>query len=100
MDKLKWHEYLIAFIIVFGISQVFFTGNISFNNLFCNETCQREKRESREEWRKYRADKERAEKALRGLQTINSFTDPYTNKTDWKGLEEFMKADPYNNSNY
>ncbi len=100
MDKLKWHEILIVSILAFGIRQVFFTGNISFNNLFCNETCQREKREYSKEWRKYRADKERAEKASRGLRTIGSFTDPYTNKTDWKRMEEFRKVDPYNHSNY
>ena len=96
MDKLKWYEWLICFVIVFGIRQVFFTGKISFDNLICNENCQREKRENSDEWAKWREDMNRARKAVGGMKT---FTD-YNGKPDYEAMDKHLKEikrDPFRN---
>ena len=97
MGKLTSFQYAYIAIIIVVFRLITQNINISFDDLFCNETCQSEKYESSDFWDKHREEVRRGRKLLRGAKT---YTDPYTGKTDWNSMfkdQQQMKRDPFTN---
>ena len=104
-NNLKWYEWLIAFVIVCGMRQVF-SGRISFDNLFNNENNRIEKPSNRKDdgfWAEWRKEMDRNQKLIRGMNTDStgkSYTDPYTGKTDIDSMlkdQQRIERDPFTN---